>query len=105
MWPFKNKSKIRVDEPSPYKRRQDMYDMAIRRFERFRKIGETFTYMGITMTVTQHIGTSFGGLYTPTYIVPEFCANYVNNNGDIKDITFCTSELSGLIAENNERSE
>jgi len=72
----------------------------IRQLREFRDIGERFTYLGRDMVVTAHYRiVSCGFSMHPVFGIS---ADYVNDIGDIKQISFSMSELQTLINENKE---
>ena len=91
MWPFKKKHK----EPEP-----DYTQEAIDRLKAFKDIGEKFNYLGVEMIVTHHHEISLGLNYGID-LIATLKADYRNNLGEIKSVSFSPGELPALIAENN----
>lgn len=88
MWPFKNKPKERTP-------RQRDFDALVA----WRKVGETFDYLGRTCHLVRHgrrvwIGVDFGYL-----LEPGIEADYVDNHGVIHRIEFEWGESMRLMEE------
>jgi hypothetical protein len=86
MWPFKKKE---AKKPEPA-----WQVAAIKELEDFRGMGETFNYLGRTLTVCGHYAFN-GSLYTYPY-TPQLKADYADNNGVIHGISFNYNELKTL---------
>lgn len=84
MWPFKTKPR----EPN-------WKIQAIKDLRAFRDIGQTFNYLGRTCVVKRHwmLWPHFGP-------VPELWADYVDEQGIVRTLTFLIGELPGLKAQN-----
>ena len=96
MWPFKRKKKVDL-----WADMITSFENGIRDLEAFRKVGETFTYLGRTCVVTS-LGECIPGQYPyalPT-VVARLAANYADNQGRIHEITFAWDQLPTLIAMN-----
>ena len=65
---------------------------AIREFKKFKKVGETFNYLGIEMLVT--------GIEDN-----QISVDYVDKNGVLQSTKFSCHELPLLIKQNNEQVE
>lgn len=92
MW-FKRKKK-KDQGPSPTQ-------IAFDELEAFRKVGETFQYLGTTMMVTRHWEITRGFHGMPD-IRPCLVCDYADKNGVIHQASFGTGELRTLRQENLE---
>lgn len=84
MWPFKPKPK------APCWKQQ-----GVEAFKAFRDIGQTFNYLGRTCIVTRH-----WMLWPYVGPIPELHADYVDECGIVRSISFLLGELPGLKAQN-----
>ena len=72
------------------KREQTEFELMVCQLEKFRNIGETFNYLGVTCIVTGHV--EFNGFE----LCPRLLADYVDKNGVIRQVSFGYGELIGL---------
>jgi len=86
MWPFKKKES---KEPI-----EDLRHAAIEKIEGFRKIGETFNYLGRTCVVTGH-----QELIPMLGVMPMLRCDYADDAGVLHSIKFLPHELPALIAQ------
>ena len=91
MWPFKKKE---VEEP-----KVDRTQICIENLKAFRKLGEKFNYLGVTIIVTGHHELELGVGYRLN-LRPVLKGDYKNDKGEIKSISFAYRELPALQAEN-----
>lgn len=91
MWPFKKKEKKPKEKPWQID--------AIKEMKEFRKIGETFVYRGIEMTVCGHYEFN-GSIYSHPF-TPSLRADYVDKHGILHNISFGYQELKALIEANS----
>lgn len=79
-----------------FKKKQMGKDPTVERFEkleRFRKVGETFNYLGRTCIVTNH------SVPTPWGPEPRLCFDYCDNAGVIHHLVFSVAELPALMGQ------
>ena len=91
MWTFKKKE---TEEP-----KIDRTLICIDELNAFRKLGEKFNYLGVTIIVTGHHELEMGVGYGLN-VRPVLKGDYKNYNGEIKPISFAYRELPALQAEN-----
>jgi hypothetical protein len=84
IWPFKKR------EPRPDWRRD-----AIARLQAWRKIGETFEYLGRQCVVTGHFEQSFHDLGVSTFV--QLSADYADDLGVIRNVSFGWQEAKALM--------
>ncbi len=87
-WCLFKKKKIKKAEP-------DWRIKALEECKAFRALGETFNYMGVEMLVVNH-GTLESHVYVDIWTTPHIQANYVNKQGEIKNIVFGYEEIEIL---------
>lgn len=83
MWPFKCK-----EEEAP------AYKPMPNPFEAVFEVGDEFMFMGIRMRVCGLWGAA------GWVCVPQLKANYIDKHGEIRNISFGTNELRGILKEN-----
>ena len=87
------------DKVAPKPKGPSWFEVGTKALKDFRKVGEKFNYLGIEMIVTRHMGFSTGFPFpVPT---PELQAEYRDNNGILRKISFSPHKLECLIAENS----
>jgi hypothetical protein len=66
----------------------------IRELQEFCKQGDTFVYMGITMTVVGHYTLQYGAFGWQEF--PSLRCHYVDNHGVLHDVEFTMSEFRNI---------
>ncbi len=82
-------------------RKPSWQEEAIKRLEAFRKRGESFTYLGITMLVTGH-STIIGNVEVGFMREPVLMCDYVDALGRLHKTSFFPRDLPLLERENAE---
>jgi hypothetical protein len=90
MWPFNRKPK----EPKPPSWRQ----LAVDELRAWRKIGDTFSYLGRTCVVTGYCQYYFHELGSHVYV--KLSADYADDLGHIRHISFDWSEAQAVMRNN-----
>jgi hypothetical protein len=89
MWPFTKTEKTETPDP--------IYEI-IKGLKSFRKVGETFDYLGVTMMVTDHsqlIHERIGLGINP--YKPGLVCDYVDKEGILRNCVFSPREVKALI--------
>lgn len=95
MWPFNRGGKIAVTKNEGL----DLAEQLVRQLATWRPIGEKFEYLGRTMVVTAHhiIDVSREYPLPQVRLRPVIQANYADELGVIRSITFGTQEAVALM--------
>lgn len=88
----------------PFKQRVNKDDEDYNSCVEFRKIGETFNYLGVEMIVTDHRRIEMF-TFSSDMEIPCIVADYIDNNGHVKNIVFPPRKLEVLRKQNPSRQE
>ena len=81
MWPFRKTN----DDSEVYELRKHQLSWPI---------GTKFKYLGVDMIVTGNFSVGHG--ITSSYLYQIIKADYLDNNGVIREISFCENEFNSL---------
>lgn len=80
------------------KKEEDKALAKIKELIAFRGVGERFVYLGVEFAVVSHDDPFFTGYKWVHY--PKLQCRYVNDSGEVKEVSFEFSELNALKKEN-----